>query len=145
MNAPSLINAISLVNAPSHFLWENCCQMPYKKGFKTLKFWYICPHFILRNIVFRTSELQSPWGIYWNKHNNTRFWERDKGGYCNDPNKSGQRVQTQIRLLLEEEQSDQDLHCLQFRLHLLGTLLFGKSGLFKFWGDYSKFLGCPNI
>ena len=30
----------------------------------------------------------------------------------------GQTVQTQIRLLLEE-QSDQGLHCLQFPLHLL--------------------------
>ena len=45
--------------------------------------------------------------------------------------KSGQTVQTQIRLLLEE-QSDQGLHCLQFRLHLLGALLFGKAILFKF-------------
>ena len=51
-----------------------------------------------------------------------------------------QTVQTQIRLLLEE-QSDQGLHCLQFRLHLLGALLFSKAILFKFWGDYSKFLG----
>ena len=36
--------------------------------------------------------------------------------------RSGQKVQTQIRLLLEE-QSDQDLHCLQFPLHLLDALL----------------------
>ena len=34
----------------------------------------------------------------------------------------GQTVQTQIRLLLEE-QSDQGLHCLQFPLHLLDALL----------------------
>ena len=45
--------------------------------------------------------------------------------------RSGQTVQTQIRLLLEE-QSDQGLHCLQFRLHLLGALFFGKAILFKF-------------
>ena len=44
--------------------------------------------------------------------------------------KSGQTVQTQIRLLLEE-QSDQGLHCLQFWLHLLGALLLGKAALFK--------------
>ena len=44
-------------------------------------------------------------------------------------NRSGQTVQTEIRL---EEQSDQGLHCLQFRLHLLGALLFGKAILFKF-------------
>ena len=34
----------------------------------------------------------------------------------------GQTVQTQVRLLLEE-QSDQGLHCLQFPLHLLVALL----------------------
>ena len=45
--------------------------------------------------------------------------------------RSGQTVQTQIRLLLEE-QSDQGLHYLEFRLHLLGALLFGKAILFKF-------------
>ena len=36
--------------------------------------------------------------------------------------RSGQTVQTQIRLLLEER-SDQGLHCLQFPLHLLDALL----------------------
>ena len=35
----------------------------------------------------------------------------------------GQTVQTQIRLLLEE-QSDQGLHCLPFRLHSLDSLLY---------------------
>ena len=35
-----------------------------------------------------------------------------------------------------EEQSDQGLHCLQFWLHLLGALLFGKATVFKL---YSKF------
>ena len=35
-----------------------------------------------------------------------------------------QTVQTQIRLLLEE-QSDQGLHCLPFRLHRLDSLLYG--------------------
>ena len=56
--------------------------------------------------------------------------------YCNDPKFSDRyvwanSVQTQIRLLLEE-QSDLGLHCWQFRLHLLGALLFGKAILFKF-------------
>ena len=36
--------------------------------------------------------------------------------------RSGQTVQTQIRLLLEE-QSDQGLHCLQFHLHLFDEVL----------------------
>ena len=38
-----------------------------------------------------------------------------------------QTVQTQIRLLLEEEQSDQGLHCLPFRLHRLDSLLYGRA------------------
>ena len=36
-----------------------------------------------------------------------------------------QTVQTQIRLL-PEEQSDQGLHCLPFRLHRLDSLLYGR-------------------
>ena len=40
-------------------------------------------------------------------------------------NMPGQTVQTQIRLLLEE-QSDQDLHCLPFRMHYLDSLLYGR-------------------
>ena len=38
----------------------------------------------------------------------------------------GQTVQTQIRLLLEE-QSDQGLHCLLFRLQHLDSLLYGRA------------------
>ena len=38
----------------------------------------------------------------------------------------GQAVQTQIRLLLEE-QSDQGLHCLPFRLHSLDSLVYDKA------------------
>ena len=45
--------------------------------------------------------------------------------------RSEQTVQTQIRLLLEE-QSDQGLHCLPFRLHFLDILLYGKATLFEF-------------
>ena len=37
-----------------------------------------------------------------------------------------QTVQTQIRLLLEE-QSDQGLHCLPFHLHRLDSLLYGRA------------------
>ena len=43
----------------------------------------------------------------------------------------GQTVQTQIRLLLQE-QSDQGLHCLQFPLHLLDALHYGKAILLNF-------------
>ena len=42
-----------------------------------------------------------------------------------------QTVQTQIRLLLEEklleEQSDQGLHCLPFRLYRLESFLYGRA------------------
>ena len=38
----------------------------------------------------------------------------------------GQTVQTQIRLLLEE-QSDQGLHCLPFRPYRLDSLLYGRA------------------
>ena len=44
---------------------------------------------------------------------------------------SGQTVQTQIRLLLEE-QSDQGLHCLLFQLHLLEAFLCCMTNLFDF-------------
>ena len=45
------------------------------------------------------------------------------GCYCNDP-KFGQTLQTQIRLLLEE-QSDQGLHCLPFSRHCLAASFCG--------------------
>ena len=32
----------------------------------------------------------------------------------------------------DPEQSDQGLHCLQFRLYLLDALLYGKASLFNF-------------
>ena len=44
---------------------------------------------------------------------------------------SEKTVQTQIRLLLKE-QSDQDLHCLPFDLHLLAALLHCKTKLIHF-------------
>ena len=40
----------------------------------------------------------------------------------------GHTVQTQIRLLLEE-QSDQGLHCLPFRLHPLALLTYGRANI----------------
>ena len=42
------------------------------------------------------------------------------------PDRPGQTVQTQIRLLLKE-QSDQGLHCLSFCLHRLDSLVYGKA------------------
>ena len=45
--------------------------------------------------------------------------------------RSGQKVYPKIRLFLEE-QSDQVLHCLPLRLHLLAVLFFGKANMFEF-------------
>ena len=46
-------------------------------------------------------------------------------------NRSRQKVQTQIRLLLEE-QSDQGLHCLLFHLHNFDKVPKGLASLFEF-------------
>ena len=53
--------------------------------------------------------------------------------------RSGQTVQTQIRLLLEE-QSDQGLHCLLFHLHVYDKVPLGLTSLFEF-----KFLAAENL
>ena len=45
--------------------------------------------------------------------------------------RSGQTVQTQIGLLLEE-QSDQGIHCLLFRLHHFDKIPLGLASLFEF-------------
>ena len=57
---------------------------------------------------------------------------------------SGQIVQTQIRLPLEE-QSEQGLLCLQYCLHHLDALLYGKTSLFEVLGHYTNHFGCPKI
>ena len=44
---------------------------------------------------------------------------------------SGQTVQTQIRLLLDE-QSDQGFHCLVFHLHVIDKIHSGLASLFEF-------------
>ena len=49
--------------------------------------------------------------------------------FCTD--RSGQTVQIQIRLLLEE-QSDQGLHCLLFPLHHFDKITKGFASLFEF-------------
>ena len=52
--------------------------------------------------------------------------------------RSRQTVQTQIRLLLEE-QSDQGLHCLLFNMHLFDKMPKGLASFLEFYVDYSKF------
>ena len=68
--------------------------------------------------------------------------------YRNDPkfwtDKSGQTVQTQIRLLLEE-QSDQGLHCLLFHLHLLKKYPSVLPLSLNFKVDYSRVFWRPKI
>ena len=44
-----------------------------------------------------------------------------------------------------QEQSDQDLHCLPFFLHLLEALLHHKIKLFHMKDNYGSWSGCPNI
>ena len=56
--------------------------------------------------------------------------------------RSQQTQYTQSRQLL---QSDQGLHCLPFRLHLLDTLLYGKTTMFKFQDNQSHVFGVPNF
>ena len=46
--------------------------------------------------------------------------------------RSGQTVQTQIRLLREEEQSDLGLRCLLFHLHVIDKIPSGFASLFEF-------------
>ena len=43
------------------------------------------------------------------------------------------------------EQSDQDLHCLPFFLHLLEALLHCKNKLFYIKDNYGSLSECPNI
>ena len=43
-----------------------------------------------------------------------------------------------------KEQSDQDLHCLPFFLHLLEALLHRKIKLFYIKDNYGSWSGCPN-
>ena len=58
--------------------------------------------------------------------------------------RSGQTVQTQIRLLLEEE-SDQGLHCLPFRQIIWTHHSIVKSLLFNVQNAYSNFFSCPEF
>ena len=59
--------------------------------------------------------------------------------------KSGQTMQTQIRLLLEE-QSDQGLYyCLPFHLHHFDIIRLRLASLFEFYVDYSKDFWHPKI
>ena len=55
-----------------------------------------------------------------------------------------QTVQTQIRLLLEE-QSDHGLHYLSFCLYRLEKFLYGKTSLIEVSLDYKEHFGCPKI
>ena len=56
----------------------------------------------------------------------------------------GQTVQTQIRLLLEE-QSDQGLHCLLFHLHLFEERPKGLASFLEFKVDHSNIFWHPKI
>ena len=54
-------------------------------------------------------------------------------------------MQTQIRLLLEE-QSDEGFHCLLFHLHLFDEIPKGLASFLEFYGVfYSKVFSCSKI
>ena len=59
--------------------------------------------------------------------------------YSNDPKFSDRYASA------NSADSDQGLHCLPFRLHRLNSLLYGRATYFKFYSDYNRFFGCPNI
>ena len=71
----------------------------------------------------------------WSESSKTGFRLMGLIYYRNDlsfrTDRSGQTVQTQIRLLLEE-QSDQGLHCLLFHLHHSDKVPYGLASLFEF-------------
>ena len=56
-------------------------------------------------------------------------------------NRSGQTVQTQIRLLVK----DQGLHCLLFHLHLSDVIPKGLASFLEFKVDYSKVFWWPKF
>ena len=51
---------------------------------------------------------------------------------CNDPKFLDRQVRTNSVDPDQTGPSDQDTHCLQFPLHLLDIVLYGKATLFKF-------------
>ena len=59
-----------------------------------------------------------------------KYVGRGVAHYRNDPKFSDRQIWANSADL--EEQSDQGLHRLQFRLHLLDALFYGKAILFKF-------------
>ena len=61
-------------------------------------------------------------------------------GTCMSEQNSVDSDQTALK-----EQSDQDLHCLPFFLHLLEALLPCKIKLFYIKDNYGSSSGCPNI
>ena len=58
--------------------------------------------------------------------------------------RSEQTVQTQIRLL-PKEQSDQDLHCLPFYVHLVDILLPPQTNLLHFHDYKDNYFRFPNF
>ena len=87
--------------------------------------------YLLKNAknMFSSSRLE---GRHYRK--NSKYWDIYVGANSVDSD------QTAIK-----EQSDQDLHCLPFILHLLEALLQCKIKLFYIKDNYGSWSGCPNI
>ena len=67
-------------------------------------------------------------------HKNSKYWDMHVRANSVDSD------QTALK-----EQSDQDLHCLPFCLHLLEALLHCKIKLFYIKDNYGSWSECPNI
>ena len=72
--------------------------------------------------------------FYYNKNSSIRTCEPGR------TDRSGQTVQTQIRLLLEE-QSDQGIHCLLFQLHQFDKIPFKLAYLFELYAPVIRSSG----
>ena len=72
--------------------------------------------------------------LYMPYHKNSKYWDMYVCANSLDSD------QTAVK-----EQSDQDLHCLPFFLHLLEALLHCKIKLFYIKDNYGSWSGCPNI
>ena len=76
---------------------------------------------------------------------NNSFPGRWTPSYRNAPKFSDRQVWANSVDPDQTDSSDQGLHCLLFRLHLLDALRYGEATLFEFLGDYGIFFRCLNF
>ena len=69
-----------------------------------------------------------------NYHNDPKFLDRQVYANSVDPDQTAARGAVWS-----------GLHCLPLHLHLLDALIYHKTNLYKFYDDYSKLFGRPNV